>query len=96
MKKLILVLIVVLIPSFIFAGDIYTRGHWKDTDHDGVKDTYIDPYHKTTPNNTKDDNYSTYPNYNPYTGKQGTQKNDNDNYNYNNSGNSNKRYKSRW
>ena len=34
--------------------------------------THVDGYYRTTPNNTINDNYSTYPNYNPYTGKQGT------------------------
>lgn len=71
MKKIIVFLVVGLLPVFAIAGDTTVKGHWKDTDHDGMKDTYIEPYHRTTPNNTKDDNYSTYPNTNPYTGQQG-------------------------
>jgi hypothetical protein len=34
--------------------------------------TYVAPYHRTAPNSTKNDNYSTKGNYNPYTGKWGT------------------------
>lgn len=34
--------------------------------------TYVAPYYKTQPNNTKLDNFSTKPNVNPYTGKEGT------------------------
>lgn len=90
MKKLILVLALALIPSFVFAEDIYTKGHWKDTDRDGVKDTYVDPYYKTKSNDTKDDNYSTKGNTNPYTGEKGTYKG---NYDYTGSG---KKSKSRY
>lgn len=34
--------------------------------------TYVSSYHRTSPNKTKYDNYSTKGNYNPYTGKYGT------------------------
>lgn len=46
-----------------------------DTSVDGYyrKDgTYVPPYQRTEPNRTKDDNYSTTGNTNPYTGKRGT------------------------
>jgi hypothetical protein len=34
--------------------------------------TYIAPSYRTAPNRTKTDNWSSKPNVNPYTGKQGT------------------------
>ena len=34
--------------------------------------TYVAPHHRTDPNDTKLDNYSTKGNVNPYTGKEGT------------------------
>lgn len=34
--------------------------------------TYVAPSHATNPNRTKTDNWSSKPNTNPYTGKQGT------------------------
>ncbi len=34
--------------------------------------TYVAPSHKTSPNHTKRDNYSTKGNVNPYNGKDGT------------------------
>ena len=34
--------------------------------------TYVEGYYRTAPNNTINDNYSTYPNVNPWTGQQGT------------------------
>lgn len=83
MRKLIILLttLFILIGSLSFAGDTYVRGHWRDTDRDGIKDTYVSPHYRTAPNDTIRDNYSTYPNINPYTGKQGTINPDN---NYNN------------
>lgn len=34
--------------------------------------TYVTPSHRTAPNATKTDNWSSKPNVNPYTGKEGT------------------------
>ncbi|RAR71491.1 hypothetical protein [Flavobacterium aciduliphilum] len=34
--------------------------------------TYVEPYRRTTPNYTRNDNYSTVGNVNPYTGSYGT------------------------
>ncbi len=59
-----------LVSTTVFADDLI-RGHWKDTDRDGIKDTWVDPYYRTTPNSNIFDNYSTKPNINPYTGKKG-------------------------
>jgi len=67
------VTMVLLFYSLAISGDRTVRGHWKDTDRDGVKDTYVEPYHRTEPNNTRMDNYNTRGNYNPYTGREGTQ-----------------------
>lgn len=34
--------------------------------------TYVEPYYRTAPNNTILDNWSTYPNVNPFTNRVGT------------------------
>lgn len=34
--------------------------------------THVAPHHRTAPNNTQRDNWSSKPNTNPYTGKEGT------------------------
>jgi len=44
----------------------YVSGYFKA---DG---TYVEGHYRTTPNSTVNDNYSTYPNVNPWTGQQGT------------------------
>ena len=36
--------------------------------------TRVQPYHRTSPNSTQRDNFSTKGNINPYTGKRGTKK----------------------
>jgi len=46
----------------------YVKGY---TRRDG---TYVAPHYRSNPNGTKQDNYSTYGNANPYTGKKGTKK----------------------
>lgn len=45
---------------------VTVRGHVRS---DG---TYVQPSHRTSPNATRRDNWSSKPNINPYTGKQGT------------------------
>lgn len=88
MKKLILTVAMVLaFVSTSMAGE-RVRGYWKDTNKDGVKDTYIDPYYRSERNNSVWDNYSTKGNINPYTGREGTvdpyKSIYNNPYNYNN------------
>jgi hypothetical protein len=52
--------------SQVNPSSTYVNGYYKK---DG---TYVQGYYKTTPNKTINDNYSTSPNVNPYTGQQGT------------------------
>jgi len=44
----------------------YVRGYVKSNG------TYVEPHYRSSPNNTKSDNWSTYGNVNPYTGEIGT------------------------
>lgn len=48
------------------SADQYVNGYYRDNG------SYVNPYHRSTPNTTTRDNYSTYGNTNPYTGRQGT------------------------
>lgn len=52
--------------SFVEARSIRVRGY---TTRRG---TYVNSYHRTSPNRYKFDNYSSRGNYNPYTGRTGT------------------------
>ncbi len=71
MKELILTVVIVLsLASTIMAGSV--KGYWKDTNRDGVKDTYVSPYSRSEKNNSIWDNYTTKGNTNPYTGEKGT------------------------
>lgn len=68
--RILLVLCVIVVPISAIADDL-VRGHWKDTDRDGIKDTWVDPYYRSNRNNSTYDNYSTKGNTNPYTGEKG-------------------------
>lgn len=52
-------------------AQVNPNNHWVDayTTQDGV---YVPGHYATDPNYTNRDNYSTYPNVNPWTGQQGT------------------------
>ena len=72
MRKLSLLaslLVIIALPILALAGDTSVRGHWRDTDRDGIKDTYVEPFHRTSPNKTLKDNYEYPGNYNPYKGE---------------------------
>jgi len=65
MKWLFVALAVVLPISAVHA-DEYVNGYTRSNG------TYVEPYYKTSPNNSTFDNYSTKGNVNPYTGQAGT------------------------
>lgn len=73
MNRLLIVLALILafISTSTFAAE-RVQGHWKDTDHDGYKDTYVEPYYRSNRNDNPYDNYSTKGNINPYTEKKGS------------------------
>ncbi|MDO8714053.1 MAG: hypothetical protein Q7K13_06195 [Polynucleobacter sp.] len=70
-KLLISVVLVLLFSQYSYAkkdesGNTNSvRGYTKK---DG---TYVAPHKRTNPNGTQRDNWSSKPNYNPYTGKEG-------------------------
>ena len=66
--SMLIALLAVLACSLVDAKP--TRGYLKK---DG---TYVQPHEKTAPNKSKDDNYSTKGNENPYTGKKGSKPRD--------------------
>ena len=62
---LLLVLGLTLAPAWA-GGDVFVNGY---TRRDG---TYVAPHFRSAPDSSVDNNWSTYPNVNPYTGQQGT------------------------
>jgi len=67
MKKLLLTFAFAVIAQFSFGQThVHVNGFYKK---DG---TYVQPHYRTSPNSTVMDNWSTYPNVNPYTGNVGT------------------------
>jgi hypothetical protein len=66
MKKMILAALFLLSAIPAFAGDVYVNGYTRSNG------TYVQGYHRTTPDNTVNNNYGTVGNQNPYTGAYGT------------------------
>lgn len=76
-----IIAIVALAASSMAFADQYVRPH---VTKDG---TYVEGYHRSSPNNNRYDNYSSQGNINPYTGQRGTERNEYSNppaYNQNN------------
>lgn len=70
-----LILSIFLISAIIGFSQVnpnstYQQGYYKSNG------TYVQPHYKTQPNNTNNDNYTTTPNTNPYTNKQGSRAQD--------------------
>ena len=79
MKTSILALaFLMLLAGTAFARDVYVNGYTKN---DGTR---VESYNRTSPNNTRNDNWSTKGNTNPYTGQQGTKSPDPYGSGYNN------------
>lgn len=69
--KKILILFLLLV---VFIGLAFTQTNSKHVSVSGYyrsDGTYVQPYFRTAPNNTNQDNFSTQGNTNPYTGKAG-------------------------
>ena len=66
MKKLVVGAVLIALAGPVMAKEVSVRGYVRS---DG---TYVQPHQQTAPNDTRQDNWSSKPNVNPYTGKQGT------------------------
>jgi hypothetical protein len=64
--------IVALALALIMSTDAFSATRVKG--HSRKSGTHVQAHHRTAPNKTKRDNYSTKGNTNPHTGKRGTKK----------------------
>jgi hypothetical protein len=68
-KLAVITFALILFAGITFAQNpnhVYVNGYTKSNG------TYVEGHYRTAPNRTINDNFSTHPNVNPYTGKQGT------------------------
>ncbi len=68
MKKIVFlmsVLFTIILTTTDSEAQVRVNGYYN------ANGTYVQPYTRSSPNGTNRDNYSTSPNYNPYTGSQG-------------------------
>lgn len=71
MKRLmtiVAVLVVVSVASVVAEADVYVRGYYRSNG------TYVRPHYRSNPDGNFSNNWSTYPNINPYTGARGTRR----------------------
>ena len=64
--------IIILSMTFVFASPVFAVDEHYVNGYTKQNGTYVEPHMQTNPNNTKNDNWSTQGNVNPYTGKAGT------------------------
>lgn len=67
MKKALLLAVLLCSAGPALAQSVYVKPHLRT---DG---TYVQGHWRSSPNSTRLDNYSTYPNVNPHTGQSGTE-----------------------
>ena len=60
----------------IFATVVAAQAQTRVSGYYKSNGTYVQPYTRSSTNSTNHDNYSTTPNYNPYTGSTGTRAKD--------------------
>lgn len=71
MRTAMAILVVALVVAMVgqlAEADVHVRGHFR---RDG---TYVRPHWRSDPDGNVGNNWSTYPNVNPYTGKVGTRR----------------------
>lgn len=65
-----------LVSAQVNSNHVYVSGYYRSNG------TYVKGHYRTAPNSTNKDNFSTYGNYNPYTGESGWIAPDNKSYSY--------------
>ena len=71
-----LVLFLVIASAYSLFGAVKVKGHYRSgyyrKNGTYVSPTYVKPHYRSDPDGNVWNNWSTYPNINPYTGEQGT------------------------
>lgn len=67
MKRLFASLALLMMASTV-VGNVYVQGYYRQNG------TYVRPHYRSDPDGDFSNNWSTYPNVNPYTGKIGTER----------------------
>ena len=71
-KFFAITLVAVFTAATILPTELFAAGSHSRRGHVTKKGTYVPPSRATNPNRTQRDNYSSKPNVNPHSGKQGT------------------------
>ncbi len=65
---IVLALAVIFGAAVISEADVYVRGYTRSSG------TYVAPHYRSNPDSSLSNNWSTYPNINPHTGKRGSRR----------------------
>ena len=71
MKRLLTIMTLAVVTCFSTLtanADVYVRGYYRNNG------SYVQPHYRSNPDSSFSNNWSTHPNTNPYTGKQGTRR----------------------
>ena len=74
--------IITLLLFVLFSSLVYAQGYHRVRPYFRSNGTYVQPHYRTNPDGNRLNNWSTYPNVNPFTGKTGTKRYDPYNYGY--------------
>ncbi len=66
--SIFVVITLVLVITAVANADVRVRGYYRSNG------TYVQPHYRSDPDGNPYNNWSTYPNINPYTGKRGTKR----------------------
>jgi hypothetical protein len=66
--SILVVVILVLVITTVADADVHVSGYYRSNG------TYVQPHWRSDPDGNPHNNWSTYPNVNPYTGKRGTRR----------------------
>ena len=80
MKKIFLILLIVFVSFVTFGQDVYVEGYFKSNG------TYVAPHYRSRPDNSFQNNYSSFGNTNPYTNKKGSKREKSSGFSYGSSG----------
>ena len=65
---ILLAIAIIFLATMTANADVFVRGHFRSNG------TYVQPHYRSNPDGNFSNNWSTYPNVNPYTGSVGTRR----------------------
>ena len=68
LMAILVVTLITMVSVTVANADVHVRGYYRSNG------TYVQPHYRSDPDGNRSNNWSTYPNVNPYTGRRGTRR----------------------